>query len=225
MQVAKPQVAMIVALLTGGLLLLWAASRLFEKQAADDSIPPETKDVAGQRQEVDESIVQPVADEPVEQPAIDEPVRPAVGEDPPAEKPEEDFFVANPFCSACHYDFDEEELAFNHMLGGIGCERCHGESERHRSDEDNITPPEIMYPKAKINPTCMMCHPRHEINHVKDHEPLLAGAETIFDPEIETTSDAGGHPVYCTECHAKEHRMNVRTIRWNKATGELLEKQ
>ena len=129
-------------------------------------------------------------------------------------------FVANDFCSACHYGFDDEELARTHRLVGIGCERCHGESERHRSDEDNVTPPEIMYPKARINPTCMMCHPRHEIQHVASHEPLLAGAKTIFDP---SSKDADSK-IYCTTCHAKEHRINVRTIRWNKATGELLDK-
>ena len=145
---------------------------------------------------------------PIEQQAEAEPV---------AEQAEHEFFVANPFCAACHYGFDEEELALNHELAGIGCERCHGESERHRSDEDNITPPEIMYPRAKINPTCMMCHPRGEINHVADHKPLLAGAKTIFD------SEAASQKVYCTGCHAKQHRINVRTIRWNKATGELLE--
>jgi len=130
----------------------------------------------------------------------------------------EEGFVANSFCSACHYDFDEEELALSHMKAGIGCERCHGESERHRSDEDNVTPPEIMYTKAKINPTCMMCHPRHEIKHVKRHGPLLAGAETIFDP----ASTTSGRKIYCTTCHAKQHRIKVRTIRWDKATGELL---
>ena len=128
-------------------------------------------------------------------------------------------FVANSFCSACHYGFDDEELAASHRKAGIGCERCHGESERHRSDEDNITPPEIMYPKAKINPTCMMCHPRHEIQHVSAHEALLAGAKTIFDADSEENSPQ----MHCTMCHAKEHRINVRTVRWNKATGELLD--
>lgn len=126
-------------------------------------------------------------------------------------------FVANEFCSACHYGFDDEKLARTHEQAGIGCERCHGESERHRSDEDNITPPEIMYPKAKINPTCMMCHPRHEIRHVEHHKTLLAGAKTIFD-----SADEDGDQIYCTDCHAKHHRINVRTIRWNKETGELL---
>ena len=39
-------------------------------------------------------------------------------------------FVANVFCSACHYGFDDEELARTHRLAGIGCERCHGECGR-----------------------------------------------------------------------------------------------
>ena len=126
-------------------------------------------------------------------------------------------FVANVFCSACHYGFSDEELARTHEQAGIGCERCHGESERHRSDENNITPPEIMYPEAKINPTCMMCHPRYEIRHVAHHEALLSGAKTVFD----SATDSGSQ-IYCTGCHAKDHRINVRTIRWNKETGELI---
>lgn len=127
-------------------------------------------------------------------------------------------FVANQFCSACHYGFSDEELARTHELAGIGCERCHGESERHRSDENNITPPEIMYPKAKINPTCMMCHPRHEIRHIASHEKLLTGARTVFD-----STDENDGQTYCTDCHGKDHRINFRTIRWNKQTGELIE--
>ncbi len=137
-------------------------------------------------------------------------------DDSSLKKIEEEAFVANVFCSACHYAFGDEELALSHERVGIGCERCHGESERHRSDEDNVTPPEIMYPKAKINPTCMMCHPRGEIKHESHHKFFLAGAETIFDEHT-------GQKKYCTDCHGRHHRINVRTIRWNKATGELLE--
>ena len=129
-------------------------------------------------------------------------------------------FIANQFCSACHYAFAEEELARNHAAAGIGCERCHGESERHRSDEDNVTPPEIMYPRAKIMPMCMMCHPRHEISHVKNHERLLAGAKTVFDSDSQNDDSQ----ITCTTCHAKKHRINVRTTRWDKATGEVLKK-
>lgn len=127
-------------------------------------------------------------------------------------------FVANPFCRACHLDFDEEELALDHELAGIGCERCHGESLRHRSDEANVTPPELMWPKERINPMCMMCHPRHEIRHVKDHQPILEAGLSIFE---EMPSDENARN-YCTDCHGCKHRMQTRSIRWNKATGEPL---
>lgn len=143
---------------------------------------------------------------------------PAIAENAGEKQAAKAVFTANQFCAACHYGFMDEALASTHEKAGIGCERCHGESERHRSDEDNITPPEIMYPKNKINPTCMMCHPRHEIRNVTSHEPLLSGAKTIFDSD----SNNDGGQLYCTTCHAKEHHINVRTIRWNKATGELL---
>ena len=132
------------------------------------------------------------------------------------QKAKKEIFVANQFCAACHYGFGNEELARTHERAGIGCERCHGESEQHRSDERNLTPPELMYTKERINPTCMMCHPRAEIKHVSHHQALLSGAETIFDKSSKK--------INCTDCHATDHRINVRTIRWDKTTGELLEK-
>ena len=191
MKVTKPQVVTVAVFVMSSLLLVFAADCSFERKTTNETSLKQAEEIS------------------VEQRAKEEPAE---------EQAEEKTFVANLFCSACHYAFGDEELALQHERVGIGCERCHGESERHRSDENNITPPEIMYPKAKINPTCMMCHPRHEINHVKDHEPLLEGAETIFD----TAPKTAGHELYCTTCHAKQHRINVRTIRWNKATGELL---
>ncbi len=130
-------------------------------------------------------------------------------------------FVANPFCKACHLDFDEEELALSHEIWGIGCERCHGESYRHRSDEANITPPEIMYPKERINPSCMSCHPRHDIRDTKDHQPILEAGLSTFE---EATPVGENAKKYCTDCHGSKHRMQVRTIRWDKATGALLKK-
>jgi len=128
--------------------------------------------------------------------------------------------VANPFCIACHADFDEEKLALNHELAGIGCERCHGESERHRSDENNATAPDIMWPRDRINPMCMMCHPRWQIEHVTHHRSILEGAQTIFD---EQAGSASRSEERCTDCHGRSHRMKVRTIRWNRATGGLIE--
>jgi hypothetical protein len=130
-------------------------------------------------------------------------------------------FVANPFCKACHLDFDEEKLAKTHEKAGIGCERCHGESLRHRSDEANVTPPELMYPKARINPTCMMCHPRHAIQQVEQHRPILEAGLSVFEEAAPADADA---KKYCTDCHGAHHRMQVRNIRWDKCTGELLKK-
>jgi len=131
-------------------------------------------------------------------------------------------FVANPFCKACHLDFDEEELALSHEIWGIGCERCHGESFRHRSDEANITPPEIMYPKERINPSCMSCHPRQDIQDTKDHQPILEAGLSTFEEATPAGKDA---KKYCTDCHGSKHRvMRVRATHWDKASGALLKK-
>jgi hypothetical protein len=129
-------------------------------------------------------------------------------------------FVANPFCEACHADFEEEELALAHEVFGIGCERCHGESFRHRSDEANVTPPEIMYPKEKINPTCMMCHPRHDIRDIPAHRPILEASLSVSASPPAGENDKK----YCTDCHGSQHQMKTRTIRWDKYTGALLKK-
>ena len=140
----------------------------------------------------------------------------------PSRRPTEPF-VANPFCMACHLDFDEEELALQHEIWGIGCERCHGESFRHRSDEANITPPEIMYPKARVNPSCMSCHPRQDIQDTKDHQPILEAGLSTFEEATPAGKDA---KKYCTDCHGSEHRvMRVRASHWDKATGALLKKE
>ena len=211
MQVTKPQVVTVVVFVMGSLLLIFTANCSFERKTTDETSLEQAEEISIEQQAKEET-----AEEQTEEVSVEQQVKEEAAE----EQAEEKTFVANLFCSACHYAFSDDELALNHERVGIGCERCHGESERHRSDEDNITPPEIMYPKAKINPTCMMCHPRGKIKHVSDHASLLAGAETIFDKD---TDESTGQKQYCTDCHGKEHRMNVRTIRWNKATSELLE--
>ena len=214
MKLTKRHLVTVIGFVLSSLLLVVAASCSFEERTAEGPGRQAAEDVSVEPSVAEESVAQQVADRPVGQQTKDEPAQ---------KDAVQETFIANPFCAACHYAFDEEELAVTHARAGIGCERCHGESERHRSDEDNVTPPEIMYPKEKIIPTCMMCHPRHEIHHVKAHESLLAGAETIFDPQIDAAENNGADKTYCTTCHAKEHRINVRTIRWNKATGELLD--
>jgi hypothetical protein len=122
---------------------------------------------------------------------------------PPAEGPVAD----NSRCHVCHMNYAEEELAVRHARANIGCEQCHGACDAHCSDEDNVTPPDVMYPRAKINSSCMMCHPREEIE-IEPHEPILAGT--------------AAENKYCTDCHG-EHRLGYRTRRWDKETGKLLE--
>ncbi len=145
-------------------------------------------------------------------------VTPAAQTGSAARKKPDSSFVANPFCRACHLDFDEEDLALEHEVFGIGCERCHGESLRHRSDEANVTPPEMMYAKERINPMCMMCHPRQDIQDRKDHQPILEAGLSIFESGLSGV-DA---KKYCTDCHGVAHRMKTRTVRWDKNTGQRL---
>ena len=101
----------------------------------------------------------------------------------------------NSRCYVCHINFDGEALTVMHAKGDVGCEDCHGASNAHCSDEDNITPPDKMFAKAAINDFCKGCHPDGKLSAGKN---------------------------YCTECHG-EHRMGHRTRRWDKKTGELIE--
>jgi hypothetical protein len=116
--------------------------------------------------------------------------------------------VADNFrCYVCHINYEDEELAVQHARADIGCEQCHGACDAHCNDEDNITPPDIMYPVAKINPFCMACHPEDDLDP-QLHEPVLADLET--------------EKKYCTDCHG-EHRLSYRTRKWDKTTGKLIQ--
>ncbi len=44
----------------------------------------------------------------------------------------------------------------------MGCIDCHGQSFPHRNDEDNITPPDKMYPLDEIEKMCADCHDGHD---------------------------------------------------------------
>lgn len=82
-------------------------------------------------------------------------------------------------------------------------------SERHSGDEDGLIPPEIMFPREKINTSCMAkCHEKGELVASGNHDELLAAAKK---------SDKT-----CTDCHAEKHRLKVRTRIWDKASGKLL---
>jgi len=113
----------------------------------------------------------------------------------------------NSRCHVCHINYDDEVLAVTHARANVSCEQCHGPSDAHCSDEDNITPPDIMYPAAMIRPFCMGCHPKDKIC-IAVHKSVL--------------SDTGAKEGNCTNCHG-EHRLSYRTRKWDKSTGKLIE--
>ena len=107
----------------------------------------------------------------------------------------------NSRCFVCHINYMQEDIAVVHARADIGCANCHGESDEHIADESwasggNGTAPEIMYPRPKINPFCMGCHPKDKID-ADQHKSLLANMEKMV----------------CTNCHGK-HRLEVRKCKW-----------
>ena len=62
--------------------------------------------------------------------------------------------VDNSACYVCHANYESEGLVIEHGIEEIGCVDCHGESTDHRNDEDNVTPPDIMYPLGSIDEKC-----------------------------------------------------------------------
>jgi len=110
----------------------------------------------------------------------------------------------NSRCHVCHINYEDEKLAVTHAGANIGCERCHGASDAHCSDEDNVTPPDVMFPLSKVNAFCMKCHRRDAID-IKPHQQLLEGT-------------APKRKRHCTDCHG-EHRLGYRSQRWDKTTG------
>jgi hypothetical protein len=113
----------------------------------------------------------------------------------------------NSYCNVCHANYDNEKLSRVHKLAGVGCETCHGVSDKHSEDEDGLTPPEIMFPKADVLAFCMECHAKQDLLGTDEHKEIFGE-----EPNAEST---------CTSCHGKQHQLKVRTRRWNKTTGKL----
>jgi len=108
----------------------------------------------------------------------------------------------NSRCHVCHMNYFQEDVAVIHARAYIGCADCHGESDAHIADESwasggNGTPPEIMYPREKVNTFCMGCHPKNTIAGPQ-HTAVFAGK-----PEENR----------CTDCHG-EHRLAHRVCKW-----------
>ena len=135
--------------------------------------------------------------------------QPLLLEEPPLMLEEEETgpVADNSRCHVCHINYSEEALAVTHARANISCEQCHGASDAHCGDEDNITPPDIMYSAAKIGAFCMGCHTNEKID-IDVHKSVLSGT--------------GAKEENCTNCHG-EHRLSYRTRKWDKSTGKLIE--
>ncbi|MBW8041624.1 MAG: hypothetical protein FVQ85_16735 [Planctomycetes bacterium] len=135
--------------------------------------------------------------------------KPLLLEDPPLLLEDEPAgpVADNSRCHVCHINYEDEVLAVTHARANISCEHCHGASDAHCGDEDNITPPDIMYPAAKIGAFCMHCHTMEKID-IAVHKEVLSKIES--------------KEVICTNCHG-EHRLGYRTRKWDKTTGKLIE--
>ena len=122
------------------------------------------------------------------------------------DEPEDDLLdesgADNSRCFVCHVNYMQEDIAVTHARANMGCAACHGESDEHIADESwasggNGTAPDIMYPLPKINPFCMGCHTKDEID-TEQHKPLFA---------------AGATQMVCTDCHG-DHRLMNRKCKW-----------
>jgi hypothetical protein len=107
----------------------------------------------------------------------------------------------NSRCFVCHANYTEEQLAVTHARAQIGCADCHGPSDAHIADESwasggNGTAPGIMYPREKINSSCMTCHDKEKID-TPQHQAVLAGSSQKV----------------CTDCHG-QHRLPQRRCKW-----------
>jgi len=114
----------------------------------------------------------------------------------------------NTRCFVCHTNFQDEKLTVAHAKAGVGCATCHGKSDAHCADENNITAPDAIYSRAAIKPACMQCHDETKLARRSEHKEVLAGTGSKT----------------CTDCHGN-HRLATRTIRWDKTTRQLMKSQ
>jgi len=97
----------------------------------------------------------------------------------------------NDYCFVCHYNFEyDDSLVEVHAESDIGCSACHGPSLKHRSDEDNVIPPDVMYRRPQIDRKCRECH--------EPHEPREFPGEGKPVPDL-----------VCTDCHG-DHQLPGR---------------
>ena len=68
----------------------------------------------------------------------------------------------NSACYVCHRNFDGEKISKKHLEEEVSCATCHGPSLAHRSDEDNVTTPDVMFTRGEVEGACLRCHKRHK---------------------------------------------------------------
>ena len=122
-----------------------------------------------------------------------------------------DAAVENTACFVCHADYDAEPMVARHAVGNVGCADCHGDSYAHRNDENNTTPPDVMYPADTIDEACRQCHAMHDVAPAKVIALWLERGSTRT--EFET--------IVCTDCHGN-HRLDHRRVVWDKKTRKLI---
>lgn len=122
-----------------------------------------------------------------------------------------DHFAPNEPCYVCHGNLREDALVQKHGRKKVGCIKCHGASENHRNDEDNIIPPDKMFGGDAIDRLCRRCHKKHDVPARKVVERLRA-RKLEAAPIAELT---------CNACHFN-HRLAHRTVRWDRTTGKVL---
>jgi len=114
-------------------------------------------------------------------------------------------------CHCCHTNYKEEPLAVIHAKAEVGCVDCHGDSFAHRDDEDNVTPPDVMYPPEKIDAACQECHEKHD----------APARKVLARWQERCPAKEDFNQIVCTDCHGR-HRLPVRTVWWNKKTRKLI---
>jgi len=133
---------------------------------------------------------------------------------PPEESPSEPTqgpVADNTACYVCHSNYEKEEMVVVHAQADVGCIECHGECFAHRDDEDNVTPPDIMYARDMVEKACGECHEEHDV----------AATKVIVRWLERRAEEQDQSQVLCTDCHG-QHRLPFRTVRWDKKTRRLL---
>jgi len=114
--------------------------------------------------------------------------------------------TVNPLCYVCHYDLQEEEISVVHQQAGIGCDQCHGPSNKHMHDEMLMTQPDRLYGRAEVEPLCTMCH-NFQVDHA--NEAVIEEFRKKWRDRPRPNGRAITSEAVCTDCHGT-HNISVQ---------------